>query len=106
MMGVLRPLGIKPEELSAEGAIGDLCCSPFDSEGRGKDNWRFFLAAGHYDPKRRGVDFYRKMVEDGKSVIVMVGAYKVPAIVAALKGKLFNVLVTDEASAREIIATK
>jgi DNA-binding transcriptional regulator LsrR (DeoR family) len=35
----------------------------------------------------------------------MAGTYKVPAIVAALKGELFNVLFTDEVSARQIVET-
>ena len=96
---------IEPGDIAREGAIGDIAYCFFDADGRGDDDkWRFFPTAGDHDPKRRGVAFYRRMVEERKPVIVIEGSYKVPAIVAALKGRLFNVWITDEAAARQALA--
>jgi DNA-binding transcriptional regulator LsrR (DeoR family) len=105
MTGLLEPVGISPTDLATEGAVGDVSYCLFDDAGEGRKDWRFFLTAGHYakDPKRRGIGFYKQMVEDGKKVIIIAGTHKVPAILAALKGKLFNVLITDQISAQEII---
>lgn len=98
---------ITPEEIAREGAIADFSYCFYDSEGNGNnEKWRFFLTAGDQDPERRGVLFYRKMVEDGQLVITIEGDYKVPAIRAALKGKFFNVWITDEQAARAILAAK
>jgi DNA-binding transcriptional regulator LsrR (DeoR family) len=104
---LLEPLGITADELLAEGAIAELAYCFFDRNGEdSNDRWRFFLTAGHEDPNRCGLRFYRQMVNDKKHVIVMAGTYKVPAIVAALKGKLFNVWITDEEAARKVLAAK
>ena len=46
------------------------------------------------------------MVADGKKVIVPAGPYKLPAIKAALKAKLFNVLITNEDAARRVADDK
>ena len=43
------------------------------------------------------------MVAERKPVIVTAGTYKLEAVRAALKGKLFNVLITDEHSARGLL---
>jgi DNA-binding transcriptional regulator LsrR (DeoR family) len=138
MTGLLKPLGITPNDLAKEGAFGDLAYCLFDSDGQenprdaqgnklSKDHWRFFLTAGHYDAKRRGVEFYRQMVKEseaqtlrsilneeieqglsatgtkeGKKVIAIAGAFKEDAILVGLKGKLFNVWFTNEAAARKI----
>jgi DNA-binding transcriptional regulator LsrR (DeoR family) len=45
------------------------------------------------------------MVKAGKKVVVAVGKYKLTALRAALKGRLFNVLITDEMAARELLAS-
>jgi DNA-binding transcriptional regulator LsrR (DeoR family) len=103
MTGLLRPMGITPQDLDREEAVGDLGYSMFDQNGRGKRGWQFFLTAGYNNPKRRGIEFYRQKVKTGQQVIVIAGAYKEPALYAALKAKLFNVLFTNEAAARKIL---
>ena len=50
----------------------------------------------------RGLGFYKTMTQVAKPVIAIAGPYKLAALRAALKGKLFNVLVTDEHTAREL----
>jgi DNA-binding transcriptional regulator LsrR (DeoR family) len=117
MTGLVKSLGVSPEELSAQGAIGDLSYCFFNADGeeqprdhRGKnlpkEYWRFFLTAGHFNPNQQGLEFYRQMVENKETVIVIAGIHKEAAIHAALKAKLFNVWFTDEATARYILALK
>lgn len=81
---------------------GDFCYHLIDAKGESKDWWRFFLSAGHYTEKS-GVAFYKQMVGRKKTVMVIGGAYKIQVIKAALRGQLFNVWITDEASARQIL---
>jgi DNA-binding transcriptional regulator LsrR (DeoR family) len=92
---------VSPKTLEDEGAVGDMAYSLFDAEGNGQKKWSFFISAGHYDEDRRrhGLGFYKAMVQAAKPVIVAAGPYKIGAIKAALKGKLFNVLITDGDSA-------
>jgi DNA-binding transcriptional regulator LsrR (DeoR family) len=98
---------IDPEDVAREGAIGEIGCCYFDKNGQGdNDKWRFYLTAGDLDPKRRGVAFYREMVKAKKDVIVIAGPFKEPAMIAALKGKLFNVWFTNENAARNILRSK
>jgi DNA-binding transcriptional regulator LsrR (DeoR family) len=115
MTGLLKPLGIEPRELSAEGAVGDIGCCLFNEEGEARpknsrgqalpaDRWRFFLTAGHY-PTPKGIDFYRDLVDRNKTVVVIAGVHKETAIRAALKGKLFNYWITDDETARNILAS-
>jgi len=118
MFGLLQASGITPKELTNEGAVGDLSYCLFDDAGQenpvdkekevklSKSKWRLFLTAGHHDPQSQGVEFYRQMVEKGGKVIVIAGTYKVRAIQAALKNQLFNVLITDEQSAKQLVAMK
>jgi Putative sugar-binding domain len=117
MTGLLKPLGITAAELTAEGAIGDLCYCLFNAEAEGepknaqgrklaKEYWRFFLTAGHYNPEEQGLEFYRKMVANkanNQTVIVIAGTQKDAVIRAGLKGKFFNVWFTDEETARNIL---
>jgi DNA-binding transcriptional regulator LsrR (DeoR family) len=113
MTGILRPVGIEARELAGEGAVGDICCCLFNAEGDeqpkdvpgrnlSKERWRFFLTAGFQDPSTRGLDFYKKLVSENKTVVVIAGVNKEPAIRAALKGKLFNHWITDDETARNI----
>jgi len=96
MTGLLEPM-VTPEQLVAEGAIADFSNSFFDSNGHGDDDkWRFFLTAGHYDPERRGIEFFRRMVEDSKKKVILIAGYlKEDAIKIALQARLFNVWITD-----------
>ena len=81
----------------------DLGYSFFDDNGKGKATWRFFLTAGYFEPRLNGVEFYRQMVKDGKKVVVLAGTYKARAILTGLKAKLFNVLITDQDAARNVL---
>jgi hypothetical protein len=63
---------------------------------------RYFVTGG-YGTDHSGVEFYRRLVRQGKKVVVIAGPFKIRAILAALKGKLFNVLITDEATAQRIL---
>jgi DNA-binding transcriptional regulator LsrR (DeoR family) len=104
---LLEVIGISSKELVADGAVGEIGLCYFDRNGDDpQDKWRFFLTPGHHDPDLYGLHFYRQMVEDQKPVIVIAGTYKVSGIVAALKGKLFNVWFTDEDAARRVLAAK
>jgi DNA-binding transcriptional regulator LsrR (DeoR family) len=101
MTGLLEDI-VSPATLAEEGALADLSCCIFDRSGETRDKWRFFLTAGHNhtDPKRRGIGFFKEMVNDRKKVIVIAGHRKDEAIRAALDAKLFNVWITDENSAQ------
>jgi DNA-binding transcriptional regulator LsrR (DeoR family) len=97
---------VRPARLAKEGAIGEISYCHFNENGEDPDNqWRFFLTAGECDedPKRRGLGFYKAMTQAAKPVIAIAGPYKLDPIKAALKGKLINILITDEHTAREII---
>jgi Putative sugar-binding domain len=67
----------------------------FDEEGGTSPELNLFPSLG--------VDRLRDMVKAKKRVVVAVGRYKLPALKAALRGKLFNVLITDEAAAKELL---
>jgi DNA-binding transcriptional regulator LsrR (DeoR family) len=43
------------------------------------------------------------MVKAQKTVVVAAGRYKTAALRAALRGRLFNVLITDEMAAKELL---
>jgi len=117
MTGLLKPIGIDPNELVAQGAVGDLSYSFFNAEGReqpiGADRkplprecWRFFLGAGHYS-EHSGIEFYRNAVQEGETrVVVIAGVHKETPLLAALRAELFNVWFTDEQTARKILAAK
>jgi DNA-binding transcriptional regulator LsrR (DeoR family) len=96
---------ISEKELADAGAVGDLAYCFFDKDGIGLEDLRFFLTAGHYS-KCPGVRFYRQMVKEKKSVIVVAGTHKTAAILAALKGELFNVWITDDDTARKLLDAK
>jgi DNA-binding transcriptional regulator LsrR (DeoR family) len=90
------------EQLESEGALGDFAYCPFDARGNGRKDWRFFLTAGH-NSQYPGVEFYKHMADTpGKKVIAFGGPYQLPVIKTALKAKICNVLITDEATAREV----
>ncbi len=100
--------------LCDEGAIGDVSYClldrngeerPVDSSGKPlpRERWRMFITAGHYETKLRGAQFYSHMVDSGKPVIAIAGPFKAPAIRAALKARVFSVLVTDEHTIRQLL---
>jgi len=104
MVSLLQPL-ITLKELRDEGAVGDLAYCLFDEEGNSREDWRFFPTVGDFpeDYEYKGVDFYREMVKQRKPVIAIAGPFKVEPIKAALKGRLINVLLTDEHTAEELV---
>jgi DNA-binding transcriptional regulator LsrR (DeoR family) len=101
-MGSLLENIITTQQLAREKAIGDLAYSIFDAAGNSPKKWQFFLTAGHYS-KYPGVEFYKRMVATGKKVVASGGPYKLDAIKVALKSKMFNVWITDEHTARELV---
>lgn len=65
---------------------------------------RFFVTGGYDTADHAGLEFYRRLVRSKKKkVVVIAGPFKVEAIMAALRGKLFNVLITDEGTAQRIL---
>jgi len=101
MMSLLQP-NITLKDLVKENAVGDLSYCLFDENGNSNDDWRFFPMVGDFS-EHKGLDFYRHMCDQRKTVIAIAGPYKLEPIKAALKGKLINVLITDEHTAREIL---
>ncbi|HTW31113.1 MAG TPA: sugar-binding domain-containing protein [Candidatus Sulfotelmatobacter sp.] len=114
-------------QLKADGIVGDIGYNFFNGQGtvpRGK-SWDFFLTPGSLMDPPLGLKFYKNMVEHPeirvgkpgagtsararsqvlgkKKVVVIAGKHKVDAIKAALQGKLFNVWITDELTARHIL---
>jgi DNA-binding transcriptional regulator LsrR (DeoR family) len=94
---LLENLRLSAGALLKEGAVGDINYSFFDDEGRTTPDWNVFPSLGAEQAKA--------MVKEGKKVVVAVGKYKLTALRAALKGRLFNVLITDEMAARELLAS-
>jgi DNA-binding transcriptional regulator LsrR (DeoR family) len=99
-MGADAPLAldgfVTPEvlaDLQALGAIGEIGSWIYDSSGRYIDSPRNLLVGG-------------VRVEPGQSqpvIAVAAGAAKVPAIHAALLGRIVNGLVTDEPTATALL---
>lgn len=86
-----------PEEMDAlvaRGAVGDLCSRFFREDGS--------ICDAALDGRTIGLDlgeFTRKSF----SIAVAGGSHKVAGIRGALRARLMNVLVTDEATARELL---
>lgn len=97
---LLKAYGANPQLLESGGSVSDLNYSAFDAGGNPAKDSGFFLTPGYPS----GLEFSRKLVEKGRRVIVVAGIHDVPAIRAAVKGKLFNVLITDEATAEALLA--
>ena len=96
---LLKAYGANPEILASEGVIGDLNYCAFNADGNPCKDSAFFLTPGYPN----GLEFYRKMVAKQRRVIVVGGAKDEPAIRAALAGRLFNVLITDEPTATALL---
>jgi deoxyribonucleoside regulator len=94
---LLENLKLTEATLVKEGAVGDLNYSFFAEDGTTAPEWNIFPALG--------VEQAQAMVKARKTVVVAAGRYKLPALQAALKGQLFNVLITDELAARELLNT-
>ncbi|KAF0116587.1 MAG: DeoR family transcriptional regulator [Rhodobacteraceae bacterium] len=82
------------DEMQAAGAAGEVAGWVFDSEGR-------YLDLGT-NRRTGGVRVAQGL--DRPSIGIAAGASKVPAIHAAIKSRIINGLVTDEPSARALLA--
>jgi DNA-binding transcriptional regulator LsrR (DeoR family) len=80
-------------QMQRAGAVGEVAGWVFDSEGR-------YLDLGT-NTRTGGVRVAPELVRP--SIGVAAGASKVPAIFAALKSRIINGLVTDEATARDLL---
>lgn len=94
---LLENLRLTEAGMTREGAVGDINYSFFDGEGKTIPEWNVFPALG--------VEPVREMIRAGRKVVVAAGRYKLPSLKAALKGKLFNVLITDEMAAKELLSS-
>lgn len=101
-MGPDAPLAldgfVTPEvlrDLQSMGAVGEIASWVFDADGRYIDTPRNALVGGVRVEPRQAQPV----------IAVAAGAAKVPAIRAALIGRIVNGLVTDEATARALLHT-
>jgi DNA-binding transcriptional regulator LsrR (DeoR family) len=93
---LLENLKLTEAGLRKEGAIGDINYSFFAEDGTTLPEWNIFPALG--------VTQVQAMVKSQKTVVVATGRYKSAALRAALQGHLFNVLITDELAAKELLS--
>jgi len=100
--GSSRALFSRPELSSAErreirsgGAVGDICARLFDRDGRACD-----VAANRHVV---GLELH-ELKAIPRRVGVARGVEKVAGITGALRGRLVNVLITDEATAAKVLA--
>ncbi|MCZ2112976.1 MAG: sugar-binding transcriptional regulator [Anaerolineae bacterium] len=84
------------DAIRATGAVGDICGTHFDVDGRVLD----------IDVNSRivGISVPEFRAGPCKTVAVSAGRIKAPAIAGALKGKFVDVLVTDSNAAEEVLA--
>ena len=87
---LLSDIGITARDL--KGAVADINYSFIDAEGNSRSDWRLFLSLHSEDLRRMAAD-------PGKRIVVTAGDRKHEALRAALRGKLFNVLITNERTA-------
>jgi DNA-binding transcriptional regulator LsrR (DeoR family) len=81
-------------EVAAHGAVGDICARHFDSHGRILD----------LPINRRIVGIDISVLHRIPWVVGVAGGLaKAPAILGALRGRHVNVLITDDAAAREVL---
>lgn len=95
-VNLLRDLGITDKDLHLAGAVADLGYNFFDQNGKGRQEWEYFLSLG--------IEHLHAMVLNPKKhVVAVAGRHKTTAIRAALRGGLVSVLITDEGTARELL---
>ncbi len=82
-------------EIRRSGAVGDVCAQHFDYDGRWLD----------IELNRRVIGIDHRSLRRIETVIgVAGGEVKAQAIHGALRGRFVNVLITDEAAARRLLA--
>jgi DNA-binding transcriptional regulator LsrR (DeoR family) len=79
-----------------KGAVGTIHYAPFDKDGNTKPEWEFFPMLG--------VNDIRKMVEQGKKVVLTTSRYVANGLRAVLNGKLCNVLIIDHVTAEKVLS--
>lgn len=82
------------EELSSAGAIGEICSIFYDIHGK--------IIPTSLRDKTVAIDI-EKLSRVNYSVGIAASLEKVPAIYGALQGRLVNVLITDEVTARALL---
>jgi deoxyribonucleoside regulator len=93
-MDLVRDLGVRQEDL--KDAVGDLNYSFIDKRGLTRSEWRFFLSLQ--------ADELRNIAKDpSKRVVIVAGRHKQRILHAALRGRLLNVLITDEVTAEGLV---
>jgi len=93
-LDLLDDIGINKQDL--KGAVGDLNYSFIDENGDSRKEWRLFLSLQ--------ADQLREIAKNPlKRVVVIAGQQKRDILRAALKGRLLNVLVTDETTAAALL---
>ena len=92
---LLENLRLNEATLKREGVVGDINYSFFDAQGQTSTDWHIFPSIG--------VSQAQEMVKSGKEVVVAAGRYKLASLKSAINGRLFNVLITDEMAAKELL---
>ncbi len=82
------------EELLSKGAVGDICSRLIDQNGE--------ICSPELNARTIGIEL-EDLTEKDYTIAVAGGSDKVQAINAALKGKWFNCLITDEFVANELL---
>ena len=82
------------DELACSGAVGDIAARSFDVDGR--------PCRLSFDDRIIGLDL-EALQRIPVVVGIATGAHKAPALLAALRGRLINVLVTDRSAALAIV---
>lgn len=80
--------------LTSEGAVGDHCVF-FDIDGK--------ICGEKINAKRIGID-HRRLMKVARRITVATGRWKTKAIIGAARAGLFTELVTDESTARGVLA--
>lgn len=95
---LLRAGYVNPDELEqiqAAGAVGDVCAQHFNQNGE----WL------NIDINRRGIGVRLDTLQRIPTVIgIAGGSEKTAAILGALRGQYVNVLITDDETARQVLA--
>ena len=81
-------------EMMRLGAVGEITGWAYDAKGR--------LHQGRHQPRLTSIP--PQVPAKTTTIAAAIGQAKVPAIKAALTGRLINGLITDEATARAILA--
>jgi DNA-binding transcriptional regulator LsrR (DeoR family) len=92
----LISIGIEEQWLADQGMLADINYAFFDADGNTRRNWSFFVGIG--------IDEMKHMASDPNRTVALTGGHhKKQALEAALRGRLCNVLITDDLAARYLI---